>query len=80
MVVRWTQGLPSSGVPTVPFHKFSCGPFNICNCSHVCSSIGMQDPEGQDGDLLISVFPNGEGNGTPLQYSCLENPMDGAAW
>ena len=22
----------------------------------------------------------GEGNGTPLQYSCLENPMDGEAW
>ena len=23
---------------------------------------------------------NGEGNGTPLQYPCLENPMDGGAW
>ena len=23
---------------------------------------------------------DGEGNGTPLQYSCLENPMDGGAW
>ena len=22
----------------------------------------------------------GEGNGTPLQYSCLENPMDGGVW
>ena len=22
----------------------------------------------------------GEGNGTPLQYSCMENPMDGGAW
>ena len=22
----------------------------------------------------------GEGNGTPLQYSCLANPMDGGAW
>ena len=22
----------------------------------------------------------GEGNGTPLQYSCLEDPMDGGAW
>ena len=22
----------------------------------------------------------GEGNGTPLQYSCLENPVDGEAW
>ena len=24
--------------------------------------------------------PFGEDNGTPLQYSCLENPMDGGAW
>jgi len=23
---------------------------------------------------------DGEGNGTPLQYFCLENPMDGEAW
>ena len=23
---------------------------------------------------------HGEGNGTPLQYSCLENPMDGRPW
>ena len=23
---------------------------------------------------------NGEGNGNSLQYSCLENPMDGEAW
>ena len=23
---------------------------------------------------------DGEGNGTPLQYSCLENSMDGGAW
>ena len=26
------------------------------------------------------VTKHGEGNGTPLQYSCLENPMDGEAW
>ena len=23
---------------------------------------------------------SGEGNGNPLQYSCLENPMDGGGW
>ena len=27
----------------------------------------------------LGKFP-GEGNGNPLQYSCLENPMDGGAW
>ena len=31
-------------------------------------------------DKLTSKTSNGEGNGTPLQYSCLENPMDGGAW
>ena len=29
------------------------------------------------GSIYISF---GEGNGNPLQYSCLENPMDGGAW
>ena len=28
--------------------------------------------------MVVSYL--GEGNGTPLQYSCLENPMDGGAW
>ena len=30
--------------------------------------------------LQVTITWNGEGNGTPLQYSCLENPMDGGAW
>ena len=28
----------------------------------------------------IVIDSQGEGNGNPLQYSCLENPMDGGAW
>ena len=31
-------------------------------------------------NLIFSRVLNGEGNGTPLQYSCLENLMDGGAW
>ena len=31
-------------------------------------------------DLIFCSNLKGEGNGTPLQYSCLENPMDGGAW
>ena len=31
-------------------------------------------------NLSLLNFSTGEGNGTPLQYSCLENPMDGRAW
>ena len=30
--------------------------------------------------IRVSSSFHGEGNGTPLQYSCLENPMDGGAW
>ena len=30
-------------------------------------------------DPWVGKFP-GEGNGNPLQFSCLENPMDGGAW
>ena len=32
--------------------------------------------------LLVTylISSGGEGNGTPLQYSCLENPMDAGAW
>ena len=31
-------------------------------------------------DCVGLIKNDGEGNGTPLQYSCLENPMDGGAW
>ena len=30
--------------------------------------------------IPYSILYIGEGNGTPLQHSCLENPMDGGAW
>ena len=30
--------------------------------------------------LYKDPYYNGEGNGNPLPYSCLENPMDGGAW
>ena len=32
------------------------------------------------GDLIPLALGVRDGNGTPLQYSCLENPMDGGAW
>ena len=31
-------------------------------------------------DIAIRIADSGEGNGTPLQYSCLENPMGIGAW
>ena len=30
--------------------------------------------------LSLFTFMLGEGNGNPLQYSCLENPRDGGTW
>ena len=35
---------------------------------------------GDAGSILGSGGSPREGNGTPLQYSCLENPMDREAW
>ena len=47
-------------------------------------NIDPSTSEGQSflGQHLInqSALDIREGNGTPLQYSCLENPMDGGAW
>ena len=51
----------------------------------------MSFPGGSDGKVStcnavdLGLIPGlgrspGEGNGNPLQYSCLENPMNGGAW
>jgi len=37
------------------------------------------DPGGKASFCCLE-YKDGEGNGTPLQYSCLENPMDRGAW
>ena len=41
--------------------------------------IGSVPAESCDLSSLLT-HNRGEGNSTPLQYSCLENPMDGEAW
>ena len=35
---------------------------------------------GDSGSIPGLGRSSGEGNSNPLQYSCLENPMDGGAW
>ena len=49
-----------------------------CSAGH----IEGQRSEGRSSPVSLSFFGGGMGeeNGTPLQYSCLENPMDGGAW
>ena len=55
------------------------------------SSVCKDLPGGSDGKASaysagdLGLIPgsgrsSGEGNGNPLQYSCLENPRDGGAW
>ena len=47
-----------------------------------CGSDGKESAcnAGDPGSILGSGRSPGEGNGNPLQYSCLENPRDGGAW
>ena len=40
----------------------------------------LQKPDQKGKCCWSSLWGRGEGNGNPLQYSCLENPMDGGAW
>jgi len=40
------------------------------------SACNVEDP----GLIPVSGRSPGEGNGSPLQYSCLENPMEEGAW
>ena len=53
--------------------------------------LSLQPPGGLEGKMSaynagdLGSIPEsgrspGEGNGNPLRYSCLENPMDGGAW
>ena len=47
-----------------------------------CSSVSKESActAGDPGSILGLGRSPGEGNGNPLQYSCLENSMDGGAW
>ena len=50
-------------------------------CSFRGSEVKASACNGEDMGLIPgSGRCPGEGNGNPLQYSCLENPMDGGAW
>ena len=44
------------------------------------SDMGLEGVEICESFLRLPAIQNGEGNDTPLQYFCLENPMDGGAW
>ena len=70
-VLGWCQG--SSGNPELP-----PTPWTV--------PVSLDSPEKLTWSMPAAQFlagdraSRGEGNGNPLQYSCLENPMDRGAW
>ena len=68
-------------LPSISFNLIPLLSATEVLCSHFHSSFTVLTSK--DSDLLILSFimlSFGEGNGNPLQYSCLKNPMDGGAW
>ena len=60
----------------------SNSPINIQTMASLVAQIVKNLPAGAEdvGSIPGSVRSPGEGNGSPLQYSYLENPMDRGAW
>ena len=48
--------------------------------THIIEEVGFPGAPVDSGSIPGSGRPPGGGNGNPLQYSCLENPMDRGAW
>ena len=67
-LISKTYKLPMEGFPSDSDSKESA-----CNEGEPCN---VQDP----GSIPGSGRSSGVGNGNPLQYSCLEIPMDRGAW
>ena len=60
---------------------FSPHPLQHLLCVDILMRAILTSMSGSFSVFCISlIISDGEGNGTPLQYSCLENPMDGGAW
>ena len=63
------------------FHNLKKQSTNIIQISVPCGSDGKESAYNVDlGSIPESGRFPGEGNGYPLQYSCLENPVDRVAW
>ena len=52
----------------------------VCGFPRGSDSKASAHNAGNPGSIPRSGRSSGEGNGNPLQYSCLDNPMDGGAW
>ena len=64
---------------TIVIFLLKCG---LHENTSLCSSDGKASAcnAGDLGSIPGSGRSHGEGNGNPLQCSCLKNPMDGVAW
>ena len=89
LVVKYLQDCPLLVTPCSPFFFPLNSLFRVSFAFPYCLYSGF--PGGSDGKAStcnagdLSSIPGlgtspGEGNGSQLQYSCLENPMDGGAW
>ena len=75
--IPWTEehgGLQSTGSQRVGHDRVTSFSLSLSNSKGSACNVG--DP----GSIYGSRRSPGEGNGNPLQYSCLGNSMDGGAW
>ena len=89
IVNQLTTGWLPLGQSVKKFKLWVCYLLNMGVMSIIVLGLGMLTllvhwdylgPTCKDSNLTVLRCVLGEDNGTPLQYSCLENPMDGGAW
>ena len=76
----WPASLPRTRSIIAPCSQVSYFWAQLWQASLVAQTVESAYNSGELGSILGSGRSLGEGNGNPLQYSCLENPMDGGAW
>ena len=65
---------------TVGFTGGASGKESICQCRTHLPMLDTSANAKDVGSIPESERSPGKGNGNPLQYSCLRNPMDRGAW
>ena len=73
MSIMSTNTLQTNKFKFKRLHIDRAFPYSSVGKSSACNA-------GDPGSISGSGRSLGEGNGNPLQYSCLENPMDVEAW
>ena len=74
---------PSQNFPVIPLHSACFPPISFPTGWPFPGGSDGKEPTcnvGDPGSIPGLGRSPGEGNGNPLQYSCLEIPMDGGAW